>query len=40
MGAFAFIPQPIQLEDLGGVVARALAVNRHGRGLAGDSAVG
>jgi DNA-binding NtrC family response regulator len=32
MGAFAFIPQPIQLEELARVVARALAANRHGRG--------
>ena len=40
MGAFAFIRQAIQLEELGRVVARALAANRHGRGLADDSTVG
>jgi DNA-binding NtrC family response regulator len=40
MGAFAFIPHPINLDELGRLVARAFAGNRQGRALADDSAVG
>ncbi len=39
MGAFAFIPQPIQLEELGRLVAQALAANRQD-GPADASTVG
>lgn len=40
MGAFAFIPHPINLDELGRLVARVFAANRQGRALADDSAVG
>jgi DNA-binding NtrC family response regulator len=39
-GAFAFILQPINLDELGRLVARALGANRHRCGLPDDSTVG
>ena len=40
MGAFAFIPQPIKLDELGSLVTRALEANRMDGRLADENSVG
>jgi DNA-binding NtrC family response regulator len=40
MGAFAFTPQPIKLDELGSLVTRALEANRMDGRLADENSVG